>query len=76
MAICDWPEDERPREKLLNKGAATLSDAELLAIFLRSGSRGRSAVDVGRDLLTRAGSLRELLDLPPARLVPIPCLSR
>ena len=47
MAITDWPADERPREKLLKRGAAALSDAELLAIFLRTGVRGKTAVDLG-----------------------------
>lgn len=61
MAITDWPEDERPREKLLLRGAEVLSDAELLAIFLRTGVAGRSAVDLARDLLTRFGGLRALL---------------
>ena len=53
MAITDWPADERPREKLLARGATALSDAELLAIFLRVGIRGQSAVDLARTLLTR-----------------------
>lgn len=57
MAITDWPEDERPREKLLQNGASTLSDAELLAIFLRVGVKGKSAVDLSRDLLNAFGSL-------------------
>lgn len=57
MAITDWPEGERPREKLLQQGVAVLSDAELLAIFLRVGVVGKSAVDLARDLLTRFGSL-------------------
>ncbi len=57
MAITDWPEGERPREKLLQQGAGVLSDAELLAIFLRVGVKGKSAVDLARDLLTRFGSL-------------------
>ena len=48
MAITDWPALERPREKLLQLGPASLSDAELLAIFLRTGVRGKSAVDPGR----------------------------
>jgi len=61
MSIKDWPADERPREKLLRRGTATLSDAELLAIFLRTGVKGRSAVDLARDLLNRFGSLRALL---------------
>ncbi len=61
MAINDWPAEERPREKLLDQGADSLSDAELLAIFLRTGVRGRSAVDLARDLLSEFGSLRALL---------------
>lgn len=68
MAISDWPAAERPREKLLQRGAEALSDAELLAIFLRTGNRGRTAVDLGRDLLTGSGGLRGLLDTPPSRL--------
>ncbi len=61
MSIMDWPELERPREKLLEKGAQALSDAELLAIFLRTGIAGKSAVDLARDLLSHFGSLRALL---------------
>lgn len=61
MSIRDWPETERPREKLLARGAEALSDAELLAIFLRTGLRGRTAVDLARDLLAEFGSLRALL---------------
>lgn len=61
MAITDWPEGERPREKALAQGAASLSDAELLAIFLRTGLPGTSAVDLARELLTRFGGLRGLL---------------
>ncbi|MCF8187125.1 MAG: DNA repair protein RadC [Sulfuritalea sp.] len=57
MAITDWPAAERPREKLLELGVSALSDAELLAIFLRVGVVGKSAVDLARDLLTRFGSL-------------------
>ena len=53
MAISDWPEGERPRERLLAQGAAALSDAELLAVMLRTGVRGKSAVELGRDLLVR-----------------------
>jgi DNA repair protein RadC len=62
MPITDWPAEERPREKLLQRGPAALSDAELLAIFLRTGSRGKTAVDLARELLNRFGSLRALLD--------------
>jgi len=57
MAITDWPASERPREKLLAQGAKALSDAELLAIFLRVGVTGKSAVDLARDLLNTFGSL-------------------
>jgi len=60
MAITDWPEGERPREKLMQKGAAALSDAELLAIFLRTGVTGQSAVDLARVLLTHFGNLTRL----------------
>src|SRR5512143_45526 len=62
MSIRDWPDGERPREKLLQRGASALSDAELLAIFLRIGIPGRSAVDLARDLLLRFGGLRQLLE--------------
>ena len=65
MPITDWPADERPREKLLKRGAAALSDAELLAIFLRTGVAGRTAVDLARDLLSRFGGLRPLLRADP-----------
>lgn len=60
MAITDWPEGDRPREKLLQRGASSLSDAELLAIFLRTGVTGLSAVDLARALLQRFGSLTAL----------------
>ncbi|WP_303901562.1 RadC family protein [Thiohalomonas denitrificans] len=62
MAITDWPATERPREKLLERGADSLSDAELLAIFLRTGVPGKTAVDLARDLLSRFGGLRPLLE--------------
>lgn len=61
MPITDWPAEERPREKLLARGPESLSDAELLAIFFRTGVRGHSAVDLARALLSRYGSLRQLL---------------
>ncbi|MDO6385872.1 MULTISPECIES: DNA repair protein RadC [unclassified Uliginosibacterium] len=64
MAITDWPEEERPRERLLGHGAAALSDAELLAIFLRVGVRGKSAVDLARDLIAHFGSLSRLFNAP------------
>jgi len=62
MSIKLWPEQERPREKLLAKGSTSLSDAELLAIFLRTGVRGCSAVELARRLLTEFGGLRQLLE--------------
>lgn len=62
MSIRDWPVAERPREKLLELGSASLSDAELLAIFLRTGVTGKSAVDLARHLLKQFGSLRALLE--------------
>ena len=67
MHIRDWPEHERPREKLMARGASALSDAELLAIFIGCGPRGQNAVDLGRQLLL-AGGLRGLLDRGPAEL--------
>ena len=62
MPINDWPRAERPREKLLAKGPAALSDAELLAIFLRTGINGKTAVDLARDLLVDFGDLRLLIE--------------
>jgi DNA repair protein RadC len=61
MPISDWPEAERPRERLLAQGAAALSDAELLAVVLRTGVRGKSAVELGRELLARFRSLAGIL---------------
>lgn len=60
MSITDWAEQDRPREKLLAQGASALSDAELLAIFLRVGVHGKSAVDLARDLIAHFGSLARL----------------
>lgn len=74
MHIRDWPADERPREKLLAQGAAALSDAELLAIFLGSGLRGRDAVATARHLLMTYGPLRGLLERSPAELIALPGL--
>ena len=67
MAINDWPEDERPREKLLSRGARALTDAELLAIFLRTGVTGKSAVDLARDLLVEFRDLRGLFSATEQR---------
>jgi len=74
MHIRDWPAGERPREKLLAQGAGVLSDAELLALFIGCGARGRSAVDLGRQLLAAAGGLRALLDRAAPDLARLPGL--
>ena len=67
MSIKDWPADERPREKLLTKGSEVLTDAELLAIFLRTGIAGKSAVALARDLLDEFGSLQAILKADQSR---------
>jgi len=74
MSITDWPMQERPRERLLAQGAASLADAELLAILLRNGIRGKTAVDVARELLGRFGSVSGLLQAESAKLVRTPGL--
>jgi len=71
MAISDWPENERPRERLLRRGAASLSDAELLAIFLRVGVTGKSAVDLARELLARFGGLNALFSAGRAEFIEV-----
>ncbi len=72
--ITQWPTGERPREKLAQSGAASLSDAELLAIFLRTGIKGKSAVDIARDLLNEYGGLRQVLNAEPGTLASMPGL--
>ncbi len=72
MAITDWPEGDRPREKLLQRGAVALSDAELLAIFLRVGVAGKSAVDLARDLLQHFGGLTRLFNAGQAEFSAFP----
>jgi len=67
MSIQEWPVSERPREKLLSLGAHTLSDAELLAIFLRTGTAGSSAVDLARELIAEYGGLRTLFQADRTR---------
>jgi DNA repair protein RadC len=62
MKINTWPQQERPREKLLQRGAATLSDAELLAIFIHTGIKGKTALDIARDILAKHGNLRVFLE--------------
>jgi len=71
MTITEWPEDERPREKLLQRGAEALTDAELLAIFLRSGIPGKSAVDLARDLLAELNGLQGLFSADQKRFCAI-----
>ncbi len=66
MPILDWPQQERPREKLLHRGSESLSDAELLAIFLRTGTSGKTAVDMAREALSEFGSLRRLVSASKA----------
>ena len=72
MTITNWPISERPRERLLAHGADGLSDAELLALLLRTGTGARDAVQLARDLLRSYGSLRALLDAPPLELTACP----
>ena len=62
MNITSWPAEERPRDKLLKKGPSALSDAEILAIFLRTGRKGVSALDLARELLDKFQGLRQLID--------------
>lgn len=76
MAITDWPLQERPRERLLALGAGSLADAELLAILLRTGIKGKSAVDVARQLLGRFGSVSALLEAGADNLTETPGLGR
>lgn len=72
MAITDWPASERPRERLLAQGSAALTDAELLAIFLRVGVKGKSAVDLARQLINHFGSLHRLFSATPEEFSAIP----
>ena len=65
MPITDWPANERPREKLLEHGAQQLSDAELLAIFFRTGIKGKTALDLARESLQNFSGLRGLLTASP-----------
>jgi DNA repair protein RadC len=71
MGIADWPAQERPRERLLAGGAGGLSDAELIAVCLRSGVSGKSAVDLARELLARFGGIGALLAADLASLTAI-----
>ncbi len=63
--ISSWPRDERPRERLLSKGAQALTDAELVAILIRVGVKGTNAVELGRQVLKQFGSLRAMVEARP-----------
>ena len=75
MPITNWPLYERPREKLLDRGASALSDAELIAIVLRRGTQGKTAVDIARDLILTHGGLRGLFNTNAATICATPGLS-
>ncbi|MEM6640171.1 MAG: DNA repair protein RadC [Pseudomonadota bacterium] len=72
MRMRDWPADERPREKLLSRGAIALSDAELLALIIGSGAAGATAMDLARGCLEHFDGLRGLLKAPPAAIMACP----
>jgi DNA repair protein RadC len=69
MPITDWPQEDRPREKLLNKGERTLTDAELIAIFLKTGLPGKTALDIAKELLVVHGGLKNLLHTSKQALI-------
>ena len=75
-SVKDWPEDERPRERLMMHGPGTLSDAQLLAIIIRNGRAGRSAVDLGRELLERFGSLAGIEQAGIKEICAVPGIGR
>lgn len=68
MTIANWPLSDQPREKIFLQGAKNLSDAELLAIFLRTGVRGKTALDIARELLNEYGSLKKIFSAEPKQL--------
>jgi DNA repair protein RadC len=72
MRLRDWPKHDRPRERLLAKGAQALSDAELVALLLRTGAAGRNAIDLARDLIVRFGGLAALCAAPVAAVAAVP----
>lgn len=74
MSICDWPEQERPRERLIQRGPQVLTDAELLAVFLRVGTPGKSAVDLARDLVGHFGSLAKVFSASMHEFIKVPGL--
>ena len=74
MTIKDWPEQDRPREKLMARGAAALTDAELLALLMVTGRRGMDVLENARLLLNEHGTLRKLLDMPQEEMQKLPGL--
>jgi len=76
MGIAQWPLDDRPRERLFSKGEDQLSDTELLAIILRTGHKGESAISLARRLIAKFGSLSALADAEPERYIGIKGLGR
>lgn len=72
MTIANWPTSDQPREKILLRGAKNLSEAELLAIFIRTGVRGKTALDIARELLSEYGSLKKLFNTDPEQLLKQP----
>ena len=69
--IVSWPEEERPRERLLSRGPQALTDAELIALLIRVGYKGTSAVELGRQILKRFGSLRAMVEAPVIGLLDV-----
>jgi len=69
--ISSWPQDERPRERLLSKGAQAMTDAELVAILIRVGFKGTNAVEMARQMLKQFGSLRAMVEAPVIALLEI-----
>src|SRR5689334_17307261 len=76
MKITHWPAADRPREKLFTQGIQALTDAELIAILLQFGIKGKTALDLARELLYRFGGLRQLLQAQPQQLYQLPGLGR
>ena len=72
LTVRDWPQAERPRERLLQQGPQSLSEAELLAVFLRIGLPGQSVLDLARGAIDRFGSLNALLNAPPKAIQEMP----
>lgn len=76
MPITQWPLEDRPREKLFRQGENHLTDAELIAIFLRTGIRGKTALDIAKEILQEFGTLKKLLRSPSANVIGTPGIGR